>query len=147
VAKIARMAWTVVALACAANAQDRRWDLIGGDREGKLYVDAASLKREGQATLVDVRVVPDEPGGWHAAIARVEVNCSGRTFAMRALEAFDAAGTSVKTVTIPTDRIEREPLYADSVYGDLYRRICPRGKPLAKRSPLPPPVMVVPSKP
>ena len=132
----------IAAAGSAARAADApsRWIAFVHDRDGRSYYDPASIRRVGTRVRVLVRATLDESP--MSMIGREEVDCARQTRAHLSLQRLDAEGRVTRAVTIPPDRIEREPLFAGEPNEALYRLVCPKGRPLPPFGG--PPIVMVP---
>ena len=105
-----------------------RWVAFAHDRDGSSYYDPASIRRAGVRVQVLVRSTLDESP--MTMIAREEVDCARQTRAHLSIQRLDAEGRVTRAVTVPPERIEREPLFAGESEEPLYRVVCPKGRPL-----------------
>ena len=138
---------TAVALACAlagvslaAHAQDgaRKLIAIEAPQHDPLYIDAASLRRNGTAVtfkyLLDVLAPPDDdatpsakPREWRSNEIEATIDCRKHTVLVRRLVAYsgprgEGAATAVHSFTAPG--LKAEPIAPKSTFAYLERHVC-----------------------
>ena len=120
------------------------WTLAVSDEEGEYWLDQASVRKEGAVRRFRMRQKAREAGSRavESVLVAYQLDCSRQTMAMESMEAFDSAGRTVATRTVPVDWLDKDPIYSGSLEEKVYLRICPAAerRKLADRPP--PPVMM-----
>lgn len=148
----------------ASTAAQPQWTLAASDEDGEIWIDRASIRREGALHRFRARHKSRDGGTDRIKSVQVDyqLDCAGRTLAIESMEGFDGSGRSIGSRTIPADWLDKEPIYAGSHDENIYMRVCPPsarrklvqrpGPPVATMIrttpvPAPPPIMVAPPPP
>ncbi|HEY5722836.1 MAG TPA: TonB family protein [Allosphingosinicella sp.] len=126
-------------------ASSPQWTLAATNEDGEYWIDRASVRQEGAVHRFRARIrigeaVRDEV---RSAVIAYQLDCARQTIAIESLEAFDAAGETVATRTVPSLWLDKDPIDSGSFLANFYARICPAPRRALVERPPPPRVMMV----
>jgi hypothetical protein len=130
----------------AAPAADT-WTSLGSGEGIAIFYDPSSVRRTGDVVQVRARLVPAVPDaqGYGAFVVLQDVDCRAQTSKIIAAQGFTTTGELYRSVEVPADKGQAEPMVAGGVEELLYRKLCPSGRALPPPEPPgPPPIATEP---
>ena len=106
-----------------------QWRPVGRLADSALFVDPASLRRDGAAFEIALRILYDEPQEEEAMRSGVTIarfDCAARTRALRRIASYDGGGTLIEARAVTGDEADPEPLPSGSPFAGLLTEYCPR---------------------
>ncbi|CAN7358417.1 hypothetical protein [Brevundimonas sp. LjRoot202] len=132
-------------LALAPFGDPEGWNTLQSDEEGVFAYRRLEAGTSDAGPRALVRVTPAETREWTTGELTYEFVCEARTWTILGLRSLAADGSELRSVTVPEDRLDPEPIYAgDREAAAMYADLCPEGPPLEEREPSPLPIAVTP---
>ena len=103
------------------------WEQIVADADGRILIDPASIRREGDRVRFTVRMVTAEGregANFAEAIMAVVLDCRARTQGFEAGRAFDREGREINARTVVPGEVQLSPIREVSAEADYHRRVC-----------------------
>jgi hypothetical protein len=114
-------------LLAAAQPAGPAWELVFESPGGRLFLDPASLRRDGGAVEFSFRAVRNSPDsdGHQTALVASRVDCAARTMTVLSERFLDATGNVVRTNEFGAQGRETQPIRrASPANAAFYRRLC-----------------------
>ncbi len=106
-----------------------QWRLVGRDARSALFVDPASLRRDGAAFEVVTRTVfgePQEEEAMRSGVTTFRFDCAARTWSLRRSAHYHGDGTLIEAREVTGDEADPQPVQPDSPLAALATEFCPR---------------------
>lgn len=106
-----------------------QWRLVGRDERFELFVDPASVRREGAAFDIATRIVfaePQEEEAMRSGVTTSRFDCTARTRALRRIFYYDGGGTLIEEREVTGDEAAPEPVPRTGPIAGVLAEFCPR---------------------
>lgn len=102
-----------------------RWQLMGEDGDAFYAIDPASIAREGDQARVAIRAraKDDNDDVMRIVVTRSRFDCVQRLTGMEAAQAYDAGGTRIRDMEIPSDQV-RLDRFTDLPTQAIFAAVC-----------------------
>jgi len=104
------------------------WETVVEDADGRILLDPASVRREGDLVRFHIRIIPAEGSKvaqFAQAIMAVVLDCRAHTSGFAAGQTYDRAGNLVQSRETPPDEVSMVAFDRDAAEERYHARVCP----------------------
>jgi hypothetical protein len=105
-----------------------QWRAVARDERSELFVDSASVRRNGTAFDIATRIVfaePQEEEGMRSGVTISRFDCTARTWSLRHSAYYDGDGNVIVEGDVTGDEAAPQPIPPGPL-ADLLTEFCPR---------------------
>lgn len=106
-----------------------QWRAVGRDERSELFVDPASVRRDGATFDIATRIVfaePQEEEAMRSGVTLSRFDCAARTWSLRHSAYYDGGGTLIVGGDVTGDEADPQPIPPTGPLAALLTEYCPR---------------------
>ncbi|HYD11752.1 MAG TPA: surface-adhesin E family protein [Allosphingosinicella sp.] len=121
----------LIAAAALVQAEAPQWRSVHRSERGEVFVDPASLRRDGDMFEITIRALfaRVQPSGMKSGITRNRYNCARQSFVTLHVRYFDADGATMEDRPARGFAAQDRPVGAGSPNATILAEYCPRRTP------------------